>query len=335
MASKLRERIHSAIWLPSGSDGSPPLLRPQAVYPVLAVVVIALGLNWPFMSIGLRSISPIWMAAFRLIGATFTLGVLASATGRLARPPRQDLPIVLSVAVFRLALTFILVFSALEIVPPGRSSILVWTTSLWTVPIAVLFVGERMNRLRWLGLTAGITGILFVFEPLRLDWTDGRVVLGHAMLLTAAILNASVSVHVRHHSWKSTPLGLLPWQMLTAALPVLVIAFVTEGIPTINWTLALAAIVVYQGTFASGVAIWGQFTVLRSHPAISTNLALMAVPVIGLLSSAVLVDEPLSAGVLIGLGLVLAGVAASMVADSGSWTVGGRRSRIEERLGGG
>lgn len=327
--------MHSAIWLPGESDGSPPRLRSQAVYPLLIGVVIVLGLNWPLMSIGLRSISPIWLATFRLIGAAITLFALTISTRRLSRPPRQDYPIVLSVAVFRLALTFILVFSALEIVPPGRSSILAWTTSLWTVPIAVVFLGERMNRLRWLGLTAGIAGILFVFEPTRLDWTDSRVIIGHAMLLTAAVLNASVSVHVRHHSWASTPLSLLPWQMLTAAIPVLVIALATEGIPSINWTLGLAAIVVYQGTFASGFALWGQLTVLRTHPAISTNLALMAVPVIGLLSSAVIVDEPLSAAVVIGLGLVLAGVAASMLADSASRRAADRRSLIEERLGGG
>ncbi|NIR38934.1 MAG: EamA family transporter, partial [Actinobacteria bacterium] len=77
---------------------------------------------------------------------------------------------------------FMLVFLALEIVPPGRSSILIWTSSLWTVPIAAAFLGERMSRLRWAGLLAGVAGILFVFEPTRLDWGDSRVLLGHGML---------------------------------------------------------------------------------------------------------------------------------------------------------
>lgn len=284
---------------------------------MLAVVVVILGMNWPFMSVGLRSISPIWMTTFRLVGAALTLFAVTMASGRLSLPPRQDYPIVASVATLRLALVFILVFAALEIVPPGRSSILVWTTSLWTVPIAVMFLGERMNRARWLGLAAGMAGILLVFEPTRLDWSDGRVVAGHAMLLAAAIINASVSVHVRHHSWSSTPLGLLPWQMLVAAIPVLLIALVVEGIPSVDWTPQLVAIVAYQGVMASGLAIWGQLTVLRSHPAISTNLALMAVPVIGLISSAILLGELLTAGVVAGLALVVAGVAASTVADAG------------------
>ena len=138
----------------------------------------------------------------------------------------------------RQAVMFVLLFSALEIVPAGRSSILIWTASLWTVPIAVIFIGERMNRMRTLGLTVGIAGVLLVFEPAGFDWTDGRVVVGHVMLLSAAMVQAAVSVHVRHHSWTSTPLGLLPWQMLTAAVPVLAVALVTDGLPTIAWDTA-------------------------------------------------------------------------------------------------
>jgi drug/metabolite transporter (DMT)-like permease len=283
---------------------------------VLLSIVIVLGINWPFLATGLESISPVWMSAFRLLGATITVFVFASLNGRLSRPPRHDYPMILSVAVLRLALVFILVFTALQIVPPGRSSILTWTTALWTVPIAVAFVGDRMNPLRWSGMIVGIAGIVLVFEPTRLDWSDSRVVLGHLMLLLAAVLNAAVSVHARWHRWASSPMALLPWQLLIAALPMLVIALAVEGIPDIHWTGQLTAIVVYQGTLASGFALWAQFSVLRSLSAISTNLVLMGVPVVGLIASVVLVDESLTAGVVGGLVLVLAGIATSLLADA-------------------
>jgi drug/metabolite transporter (DMT)-like permease len=312
----LGQRVHAALWLPGEPDGSPQRLRPQAVYPVLVFVVLALGVNWPVMSIALRSLTPIWMAVFRLSVAALTLLLVTSSTRRLVRPSRRDYPIVLSVGLVRLALVFTLVFFALEIVPAGRSSILVWTAALWTVPIAVIFVGEHMNRVRWTGLAIGVGGLALVFEPARFDWTDGRVLLGHALLLGAAVAQASVSVHVRHHSWGSTPLALLPWQLLVATVPVLVIALVWEGIPSVEWSLGLAANLAFQGVVVSGVAVWGQLTVLRSHPAISTNVALMAVPVIGLLSSVIILDETLTGGVVAGLALVLVGVATSRVADT-------------------
>ena len=217
---------------------------------------------------------------------------------------------------FRLSIVFMLVFMALEIVPPGRSSILIWTSSLWTVPIAVAILGERMSRFRWLGLLAGIIGILFVFEPTRLDWGDSRVLVGHGMLILAAVVTAGVTVHIRAHSWVATPLGLLPWQMLVASAPITILAFAVEGWPAIDWTGQLIAIVVYQGVAASGLAIWGQMTILRAHPAISTSLALMAVPVVGLTSSAIIVGESLTVGVVAGLVLVLGGVALNRIADA-------------------
>jgi drug/metabolite transporter (DMT)-like permease len=282
---------------------------------VLVFVVLCLGVNWPVMSIALRSLPPTWMAVFRLATAALTLFGVTLATGRLERPARRDYPIVTSVAFVRLALVFTLVFFGLEIVPAGRSSILVWTAALWTVPIAVIFVGERMSPMRWIGLVVGISGLVLVLEPTRFDWTDGRVLVGHGLLLGAAVAQASVSVHVRHHSWGATPLALLPWQLLVATVPILVIALVWEGIPAIDWSVGLAANILFQGIVVSGFAVWGQLTVLRSHPAISTNLALMAVPVIGLLSSVVVLDEVLTAGVVAGLVLVLAGVAGSRAGD--------------------
>jgi drug/metabolite transporter (DMT)-like permease len=116
--------------------------------------------------------------------------------------------------------------------------------------------------------------------------------------------------------WTGTPLALLPWQFTVALLPLLLVALITEGIPNIEWTGELVAIVIYQGVVASGFAVWGRLTVLRSLPAISTNLAMLAVPMVGLISSVIVVDEELTAGVVVGLALVVAGVAASLIADS-------------------
>jgi drug/metabolite transporter (DMT)-like permease len=278
-------------------------------------VVIVLGVNWPILAIGLRDIPPIWMAAFRLGGGTLVILVATGVSGRLHLPPRSDLPIILSVAMFRLALVFVLVFTALRIVPPGRSSVLVWTASLWTVPLAAVFLGERMGRLRWVGLTIGVAGIVALFEPWRLSWSDTRVLTGHGLLLAAAVSNASAAVHIRRHRWTATPLEALPWQLAVATLPLLGLAFALEGLPRIDWTAQLAWIVAYQGILATGLAVWAQISVLRNLAAVSTNLTLMAVPVIGLFSSAIIVGEQLTTPVLIGVAMILLGVGLNIVED--------------------
>lgn len=304
------------IWKENAADPDlPPTLRKAGAYPLLALVVLILGVNWPILSIGLESISPLWMTALRLSGGTLAVFVLTAATGRLRPPPRADLPVVFSVAGLRLALVYLMVFTALQFVPPGRSSVLVWTASLWAVPIAWLVLGERMTRLRWAGLGLGLLGIVSLFEPWSLSWAQPGVATGHLLLLAAAISNAATSVHIRRHSWTTTPLHLVPWQLLIATVPMVTVAVVVEGIPRIPWTAGLGLVVAYQGILATGVALWAQVSVLRSLPAVSTNLSLMLVPVVGLISSVIIVDEIVTPAVVLAVVGIFAGVTLNLLAD--------------------
>ena len=64
----------------------------------------------------------------------------------------------------------------------------------------------------------------------------------------------------------------------------------------------------YQGALATGFAMWAQLTVLRLLPAITTNLSLMMVPVLGFVSSVVVVGERVTVPALVATVLIGAGV---------------------------
>jgi len=282
---------------------------------LLGFVVVVLGLNWPIMATGVRSIPPIWMGVFRLAGATVVVMAIASMSGRLRLPPRRDLTIVASLAVFRLAGVILMVFTALQMIPAGRSSVITWTTPLWTVPLAALFLADRMTPRRWLGLTMGIAGVVVLFEPWSLDWSDPDIVLGHTLLILAAITNAATSVHIRGHRWTITPLDALPWQLAGASLILLVLGLVVEGPPVFAWTPQLAGVVAYQGVLASGIALWAQIVILRNIEPVSANLTMMGTPAVGVLSSSLLLGEAVTAALAIGLVLIVAGVATNLLSD--------------------
>lgn len=306
--------LRNVIWRPGGQHEERRLSR-VAIYALLLAVVLILGLNWPIMATGLRSISPVWMGVFRVAGAALVVITLAAFTGRLRVPPRRDLPMILSLALFRLALVFVLVFTALRLVPAGRSSVVVWTTSLWTVPIAAVFLGERMSGRRWVGLISGITGVVVLSEPWGLSWSEPGTALGHALLILAAITNAATAVHIRGHRWTVTPLEAIPWQLAGAALPLLILALAVEGVPVIEWTPQLTGVVAYQGMIATGIAFWAQIVILRNLPAVSANLTLMGVPVVGVASSALLLGEEITPTLTLGMLLVILGVALNLVSE--------------------
>ena len=306
--------MSSLIWQEPSATGSRKPTR-LTIYVLLVVVTLILGLNWPVMATGVASISPVWMGVFRVVGALLVIVPITVLSGNLVLPSRPDLPILVSLAVFRLTLVFLLLFSGLELVPPGRSSVIVWTASLWTVPIAAVFLGEHMTGRRWVGLALGIAGVVILFEPWALAWGDPGVALGHLLLMLAAITNAATAVHIRGHRWSMTPLQAIPWQLGGAFVLLTLIALVREGIPIIDWTPQLGLVVAYQGILATGFAFWAQITILRNMAAVSANLTLMAVPVVGVLSSSLLVGEPITETLVVGLVLIISGVTVNLLSD--------------------
>lgn len=302
------------IWAEDGPAHTRRLTRP-AVHSLLVLVVLILGLNWPIMATGVQSITPVWMGVFRVAGATIVVVTIASAGGRFHLPPKRELPIVASLAIFRLGAVSLLVFTALQMIPAGRSSVVAWTTPLWTVPIAAVFLGDRMTGRRWLGLTLGITGVVVLFEPWNLDWGDPEIALGHGLLICAAITNASTSVHIRGHRWSITPLDALPWQLAGATVILLSIGFVVEGLPTVDWTPRLVGIVAYQGMLASGIALWAQIVVLRNIDPVSANLTMMGVPAVGVVSSGLILGEQVTLELALGLLMITLGVAVNLLGD--------------------
>jgi drug/metabolite transporter (DMT)-like permease len=283
---------------------------------VAAATVLVLGLNWPIMTWGLASIAPLWLTAIRLVGAGLGLGLVLAATGGLRRPPRDDLPVVVSVALLRLALVYALVFSALLLVPPGRSSMLVHTTGLWVAPLAAWLLGEWLTGRAVVGLVAGVAGIVLLMEPWTATAGDGAL-LGYAMLLGAALARPVAGVHVRGHRWTATPLMLMPWQLLIAGLVTIPVALAVSGPPALAWSTTEVAVVAYQVILASGFGVWGILTLGRSLPAATAGAIWMAVPVVGVASSVLLVDERLTLAALAGMLLVVGGVWLVVRADRG------------------
>ena len=105
----------------------------------LALVVLIFGTSWPLLKIGIQAgATPIWFAAARACCSTLGAVALVGALGLLRWPGRRDWPIILSNGILQLSLFFALSNLALRYIPPGRSAVLAYTTTLWLVPLEAL-----------------------------------------------------------------------------------------------------------------------------------------------------------------------------------------------------
>jgi hypothetical protein len=173
---------------------------------------------------------------------------------------------------------------ALTILPPGRASVLAFSTPIWVVPLAALWLHERAAPAALLGMGLGLMGVLAIAAPsVHLD--GGAQVIAYAMLLGAAVLWAISIVVVRAHRFTSGALALAPWQTLVAACLLLPVALAAEGAPR-SVGVSGAASLAFVGPVATAFAYWAVVETGRHFSARTLSMALLATPPVGILLSA-------------------------------------------------
>ncbi len=283
--------------------------KPTTLLLLTPLVLCAWGFSWPIMKLALVATPPLWLGVLRLGVGCLVLFIILIISGRKFLPNRQDLPLLLSVGLAQMGGFTMLIILGLTHVEAGRSAILAYTTPLWVAPIAVLFFKEPLGKLALMGIIIGFLGVMCLFNPLSFDWQNHAALVGNGLLLLAAFVWAMVILHVRFGKHHRSPMELAPWQMLTGTIFVLIMACIFEPDPNMHWSWSLVAEIAYLGPIASAFAYWGVIELNRQLPAITISLTLLAVPVIGLLSSAAILGEKISLNTLIAMILILTGIA--------------------------
>jgi drug/metabolite transporter (DMT)-like permease len=287
----------------------------RAAYLLLAGVVVLWGANWPVMKLGLAELPPFWFAAIRVILGALCLFAVLALGGNLALPGRRDTVQLLGGGILQVAVYMGLVNLALVSVAPGRAAVLAYTTPLWAVPGAMLFLGERMGALKAAGLVLGFGGVVVLFNPLGFDWSDRQQVMGNLMLMGAAFAWAAAIMLIRGRPWHLTPLQLAPWQLLLAGGLLLAAAYIGEGPLSVHLTPKVIAILAYNGPVCISFCFWASVAIARALPAVTSSLSFLAVPAFGIAASAVVLGERIDLTLIGGFALILAGVVLVAAAD--------------------
>jgi drug/metabolite transporter (DMT)-like permease len=295
------------------SDG----LSRHGAYALLAVVVVAWGTNWPVTKIIVREVSPLWSTALRCAIAAAGLALLLWLRGRFIIPRRGDLPVVLSTSLLHMVAYSALIAAGLQFVPAGRAIVLGYTTPLWVAIGARVFLAEDISRRRAIGVCAGLAGLAVIFNPMTLDWGDRDALMGSGLILAAALCWSANILYVKAHRWISTPFQLVFWQALLAAGVLAVAALLVNGLPRIDWSMRLVALLLLSGLVSTALAHWAMSVVTRSLPAVTTSLGLLATPALGVVSAGAILAEPLEPALLLALALIIGGIALGTVGGGG------------------
>lgn len=269
---------------------------------LLALAILVWGCNWPVMKAGLDHVTPLWFSALRFATGGLCLFAIQLAAGSLKVPTRRDLPLIASVGLVQMMAFTALGSIAMTQVPAGRSAVLAYTTPLWVTPVAVWVFRERLSRLQCGGLGLGLLGLGVLFNPLAMDWTNTALVHANLMLMAGSFLWGMTILHLRYFKADSSAYQLAPWQMLTATVPLLALAYGFEGPFTGDGSTALWETVLFVGPLATTFCFCAVNAASMQLSATGMSTAMLGVPVVGLLASVLFLGEPM------GLPLALGGL---------------------------
>lgn len=293
------------------TGGGAPAL-PAAGFFLLAAVSLFWGLNWPGMKIVLNEMTIWWFRALSVgVGAAGLLLIARATSGRFLPTRREVWPTALC-ALFNIVGWHLLTGYGVSQMAAGRASIIAFTMPVWAALLGTAILGERMTGFKIAGLALGVAGLLVLIGPELANLSAAP--LGAAFMLGAAVSWAIGTVLFKKFAWDSPVALLIGWQLAVGFAAILPGALLLEPLPRLG-ELSREAWIALLYLFALPMVFcqWAFFQVVRIFPAAIASIGTLAVPAIGVWSSALLLGEPTGWREAVSMALIVAALATVLV----------------------
>lgn len=289
----------------SSLSGTAARGAPRSALLLLAAISLFWGLNWPIMKVALGAIPVLPFRALCLALSGPIILAIAGLRGEPLAVPRREIGPLLLSALLNVTLWHLLTGYGVSLMPAGRASLIAYTMPAWASLFGVLLLGERLTIARLLGLALGMGGVAVLLLPERHHIAAAP--LGALAMIGAAIAWGAGTAVMKRFRWTSSSAALTGWQVCLGGVPILLTALAAGSFPTLS-TIGGAALAAlgYVILFGMIISQWAWFVVLGRLPVAVASISTLAIPAIGLLSSALLLGEPLGVNEGLALGLVVA-----------------------------
>ncbi|MDB5861111.1 MAG: EamA family transporter [Ramlibacter sp.] len=267
-----------------------PQALPRAALPLIAILTLVWGTTWSLFPLAVRELS-VWTFRFvSLVGSGLLLLAVARAKGQAIALPRAYWKITIAAALSYLVVWNVASTYAALLIPSGQAAVLGFTMPLWLALIGAAFLHQRLDRRSLAALALGILAVgLLAARGLH---AYAQAPLGFAAGIIAAIGWAVGTLILKRNPVPVPALVFTGWQLLVAAVPVGIGAWWLGGdwfVPSWQTVLVIGYITVMP--MAVGNMAW--FAIIGLLPAHIAGLGSVLVPVVAMLTGALVRGEPL------------------------------------------
>jgi drug/metabolite transporter (DMT)-like permease len=273
----------------------------------LAVTSVGWGFNWPVTKYLLSALPPLTLRGGTGVVGAALLAALALMRGQSLRVERALWPRLMLAALLNVTGWMVLMGLALLWLPASETALIAYTMPVWAAMLAWPVLGERPTLLRSIALIMAFAGLAAIMGGDGVTASAEKLP-GILMALGGAIGFALGTVLAKKYPLHLPPITAAAWQIGLGCFPIAIVGLLIEtthlaALTTIDWMLLFYSTVVQ---FCVAYVAW--FAALARLPASIAAIGTMAVPVIGVVASALALHETLGPGQIAALIFTLAGV---------------------------
>lgn len=271
----------------------------------LLLVTVVWGMNFAVVKAGLAELPPIFFVAVRFAAVAVVLAPFV-------RLSRNKLPQLVALSVTLGGLHFSMMFIGLRSLDVATSAIAIQLQVPFAAILAAIVFKDKLGWRRLLGMAIAFGGVALIAGEPRFDGN----LLPLALVVSAALVWSIANIQIKALGDEVDVFALSAWVALLAAPQLFLVSFLFEdgqmqAMQAASWRAwgAVAYQVVLVTIF--GYGIW--YSIMRRHPINQVMPFTLLVPLFGVLSGIIFLDESLTIPMMIGSAATIAGVAIIVI----------------------
>ncbi|WP_374366869.1 DMT family transporter [Dongia sp.] len=264
------------------------------------------GVNFVAAKIGLAHFEPLFFVALRF---SLVALLLLPVVGLPKRKLLQLLPLSLTMGVMH----FSLIFTGMRYLDAATSSIAVQLQVPFAAIMAAFFFKETLGWRRILGMTVAFAGVVLIAGEPRFGGGNLWPLLS---VIGAALVWATANVQVKALGEEFDAVQLNAYIAILAAPQLLLVSFLIEGNQwpnIVNVGLAGWGALLFQSVVVAIFSYWIWYNMMRRYPVNQVMPFTLLLPMIGVISGHLVLDEVVTWQMVLGGIATVAGVAIVVI----------------------
>ncbi len=256
---------------------------------LLAALVLTWGSHWPIMKLALGEMPVLSFRAITAVLGALGLFAIAWSQGKSLAVPRARWGGLVLAAAFNITGWFFFSALALTLMPASRGTIVAYTMPLFSFLLGMVVLKERPTGSQWLGLLLGLAAVALLIG--NDVWLLGETPWGALSMLAAAASFGFGAVVQKHIRWETPVLTVTAWQLAVGGVPLVLAALVLDrgAFDAVTWVSVLALFYTVAFGTVFGITTWLYLVSLL--PVQVASLSVLMVPVVGVISSTLVLGE--------------------------------------------